>query len=87
MGRGQGKATDLGNNGAECAPWTWMFDPRSGAWVSNRHEYTIIPTGLYFRVATERGMWIVGPKGRVRQFKCIFKAQMAADAVAFGEDA
>lgn len=60
-------------------PWNWMFDPRSGYYVSSQHAIFIVPTGVYFRVANERGMWLTGPK-RVRQFKDISAAYKAADA-------
>lgn len=86
MGRGQGKSTDLNNNGRGSQPWDWRETDHSTSglpfqWSSDVHQLRVLGHyGGRFVIANRFGQFMKGKKGKlVRQFKSRYAAQDEAD--------
>lgn len=75
------------NNGPTCDPWNWnSYDAyhagESCAWKSKKHLLRVRYTLGYYVIVTERGQYSLGPNGRLRRFKTLGAAMIAANVMA-----
>jgi hypothetical protein len=83
MGRGQGKATDLGNNGDYfySERWSMCEDGIGRKWFESANHAMRVEHigGDKYRIVDEKGNDLRGKGRGLRTFKCPIRAMIAAD--------